>query len=162
MVYENDKNNTRNEANTCPRGLLIPEIMLPFYLLLKNVCILFPFKMHFKSTYTPAYWKLQFTHKTQKCLVHSWRKKSTIQKKRKGNSNFSVIHIYVLCQGIFEEAICMALASMRLRNINTELTWKIKAKEQSNTVATHGTLGIPYTFEDTATMQIPSQWLVYH
>jgi len=42
-IYENAKTNTSNKAITCPKGLLIPEIMLPFYLSLKNMCILFPF-----------------------------------------------------------------------------------------------------------------------
>lgn len=65
------------------------------------------------------------------------------EKKEKAFSNFSAIHIYVLCQGAFEEASCMVSASLRLRNINTELTRKIKAKEQRNTVASRGTLGIP-------------------
>lgn len=51
---------------------------------------------------------------------------------------------------------------MRLRNTNTELTQKIKAKEQRNTTATYGTLGTPSAFKGSAAMQTPSQWLVYH
>lgn len=74
------KNNTRNKANTCPKVLLILEIMLPFYLPLRNMCILFPFKMHFESAYTRGYSKLELMHNAQKRLVHSEEKKGNREK----------------------------------------------------------------------------------
>jgi len=77
-------------------------------------------------------------------------------------SNFTVIHIYVLCQGTSEEAICRLSASMRLKNINTELTRKNQSKRANYCNLWYSTLGTTRAFKDTAAMQTPSRRLVYH